>query len=187
MIPSLAVLPEFKPFGKIPRLFRTVMVTEKIDGTNACVYVPEVESSPVLAGSRNRWLSVGEDNFGFAKWVDENSAALRELGPGLHYGEWWGLGIQRGYGLKEKRFSLFNVDRWTREIPPRCCGVVPILYQGEFTPYCVLDALEELREVGSIASPGFRPPEGVCIYHCAAGQYFKATLENDSQPKGAVE
>ena len=34
------------------------------------------------------------------------------LVPGRHFGEWWGSGIQRGYGLDEKTFSLFNAYRW---------------------------------------------------------------------------
>ena len=32
---------EFKTFGKIPRLFRECVITEKIDGTNACVVIEQ--------------------------------------------------------------------------------------------------------------------------------------------------
>src|SRR5687768_16084610 len=98
---------EFRPFGKIARLNRDVVVTEKIDGANALVAVGE--DGTVRAGSRTRWIAPGDDNFAFAAWVDKNIDALRGLGPGFHYGEWWGAGIQRRYGLTEKRFSLFNV------------------------------------------------------------------------------
>lgn len=31
----------FEDFGKIARLTREIVVTEKIDGTNACVYIGE--------------------------------------------------------------------------------------------------------------------------------------------------
>lgn len=97
-------------FSKIPRLNRDIVITEKIDGTNGLVHV--TETGEVCAGSRNRWITPEKDNFGFAKWVDANAQELQKLGPGNHYGEWWGQGIQDGYGLKEKRFSLFNTGRW---------------------------------------------------------------------------
>ena len=57
-----------------------------------------------------------------------------ELGVGQHFGEWWGFGIQRGYGLHERRFSLFNTGRWSDPaVRPACCGVVPVLADGDFT------------------------------------------------------
>lgn len=102
---------DFQPFPKIPRLRRRVVVTEKIDGTNACVWVDDT-ATIVRAGSRNKWIDPKADNYGFAGWVEKNAAELLRLGPGFHYGEWWGAGIQRRYDLSEKRFSLFNVGRW---------------------------------------------------------------------------
>lgn len=112
---------EFVPFPKIARLSREVVVTEKIDGTNAQVYVSEDGS--VMAGSRTKWITPADDNHGFARWVHENAAELAKLGPGSHFGEWWGSGIQRGYGLArgEKRFSLFNVSRWGDEERSKGC------------------------------------------------------------------
>lgn len=100
---------EFKAFPKLQRLSGPAFVTEKIDGTNACVHV-DAETWVVTAQSRTRVITPGKnDNFGFAAWVQSNYYALADLlGPGYHYGEWWGQGIQRGYGLKERRFSLFN-------------------------------------------------------------------------------
>ena len=32
---------EYRPFTKIARLSREMVITEKIDGTNACVYIGE--------------------------------------------------------------------------------------------------------------------------------------------------
>ena len=116
----------FRPFPKVPRLMRPVVVTEKIDGTNAsvCVY----PDGTVRAGSRKRWITPEDDNFGFAAWVRDHAEELRGLGEGHHFGEWWGRGIQRGYGLQTRRFSLFNVDRWNADNPPpACCHVVPVL------------------------------------------------------------
>ena len=179
---------EFKEFEKISRLNREVIVTEKIDGTNGLVWVSD-DLVTVRAGSRSRWITPEEDNFGFARWVAENAEELRELGPGYHYGEWWGSGIQRRYGLSEKRWSLFNVARWGDEtVRPKCCHVVPVLGSGiglsGSEGAVVGDALRLLRESGSQAAPGFMKPEGVVIYHTAARTLFKVTLEKDEAPKG---
>lgn len=171
----------FLEFPKMPRLSREIIVTEKIDGTNAQVYVSE--EGQVFAGSRSRWITPEEDNFGFAAWVRDNAETLRGLGPGSHFGEWWGAGIQRRYGLTEKRFSLFNVDRWG-EVRPACCGVVPVLYRGLFHSAGIERALDQLRESGSMAAPGFMDPEGVVIYHVAGRVGFKKTLHKDEVPKG---
>jgi RNA ligase len=183
------VMPEFRAFPKIYRLRRQIIVTEKIDGTNACVHVPADPAEPILAGSRSRWISPEQDNFGFAKWVQAHAEELRELGPGTHFGEWWGRGIQRGYGLSEKRFSLFNVSRWGRGLlsdaePPRCCDVVPHLgiYDSLDTPAAAW-AIERLRTYGSVAAPGYMCPEGVVIFHVPSGQMFKQTIEKDDVPK----
>ena len=118
---------EFVKFSKIPRYNREVIVTEKIDGTNGQIYI--TEDNEIYAGSRNRWLTVDSDNHGFAKWVQEHREELLTLGPGRHFGEWWGSGIQRKYGLTEKRFSLFNTFKYTEDRPD-CCGLVPIIWRG---------------------------------------------------------
>ena len=179
--PDALPLPEFEGFPKIPRLFRECVITEKIDGTNAQVIVGE--DGRVSAGSRSRIITTTDDNFGFAAWVERNADDLRTLGPGRHFGEWWGAGIQRRYGLSEKRFSLFNVARWG-EVRPLSCHVVPVLYRGAFSTLAVADAIESLRTLGSEASLGFMDPEGVVVWHDAARQMFKVTLEKDEQPKG---
>lgn len=43
---------EFEGFEKIPRLNREMIVTEKIDGTNASVLVPD-DDGPLLTGNRS--------------------------------------------------------------------------------------------------------------------------------------
>lgn len=181
--------PTFSPFPKIPRLRRTIIVTEKIDGTNAQVVItPEGE---VFAGSRNRWIAPENDNYGFAGWVKRHEEELRDgLGVGQHFGEWWGPGIQRGYGLTEKRFSLFNTNRWSRKDslpatnPPACCDVVPVLYIGQYGDGPIQDVLEDLRTGGSKAAPGFATPEGVVVYMQSSGSMHKVLLEGDELPKG---
>jgi hypothetical protein len=176
---------EFVGFPKIARLNRECVVTEKIDGTNASIYIGD--DGEFLAGSRTRWITPEADNFGFAAWAYTRRDELMKLGPGTHYGEWWGSGIQRGYGLEkgEKRFSLFNVGRWgdpaTR---PECVGVVPELARGFDIREVTERALAQLREHGSVAAPGFMKPEGVVIFHAHGGHLYKVTLEKDEAPKG---
>jgi hypothetical protein len=127
---------EFKEFSKIPRLNRDIVITEKIDGTNAAVLVEEqpedsvqpgilLESGTVVrAQSRSRFVSPEKDNYGFGRWVFDNAQALADLlGGGLHFGEWWGAGVQRKYNQTTKRFSLFNVTRYGQcesFLDPRC-------------------------------------------------------------------
>jgi hypothetical protein len=133
----------------------------------------------LYAGSRTRWLDTSSkgDNFGFAKWVLERADELRALGPGRHFGEWYGQGIQRGYGLQEKRFALFNCGRWTAETVPSCCQVVPIVLRGEDVSPDV--AMEILRSEGSRIAPGFKNPEGVVVFHSASRQLYKLTFKDD--------
>jgi hypothetical protein len=201
---TLIQTPEFVEFASIARLSRDMVVTEKIDGTNAQVTV--LEDGRVLAGSRNRWITPEQDNFGFARWVAAHEEELRAgLGVGSHYGEWWGSGIQRRYGLTgdDKRFSLFNVGRWhalANERHPSgrepgddhrclecpCCFVVPVLMLHTFDTQMVDFALNQLVERGSAAAPGFMKPEGVVVYHAASRTLFKKTLDKNDGHKSAV-
>lgn len=174
---------DFEPFQKLSRLSRRIVVSEKLDGTNACIAISD-DGLVMQAGSRTRWITPDDDNFGFAKWAQEHGEELLKLGPGRHFGEWWGRGIQRGYGLTERRFSLFNTERWGDPAArPACCHVVPVLYDGMFGESAILEALENLA-LGSAAAPGFDKPEGIVIYHTAARVSFKKTILGDESPKG---
>ncbi|MCA0351917.1 MAG: RNA ligase family protein [Chloroflexi bacterium] len=169
---------EFVAFPKIARLSRQVIVTEKIDGTNACIAIDE--QGQIRAGSRSQWLTVENDNYGFAAWVAVNHNVLLELGVGTHHGEWFGHRIgKRQYGLNERRFALFNTSRWNAENRPACCEVVPVLYDGVFDTAKIDACLEDLRLNGSRMVAGFMQPEGVIIYHTAANIFFKKTMPND--------
>lgn len=188
MTDPLLPLTLFEGFQKIPRLNRDCVITEKIDGTNAQILI--TDDGRVVAGSRTRLLFPGQaDNFGFRAWVEKHTEALRRLGPGRHFGEWWGSGIQRGYGLSqgEKRFSLFAVHRWPDGLPeglPAGVGLVPVLYRGKFSTMHVSMVLDSLAKAGSAAAPGFMDPEGIIVFHEAATQLFKVTIEGDEAPKG---
>jgi hypothetical protein len=171
---------DFIEFQKIPRLSREVTITEKIDGTCSVVYIGE--DGEFLVGSRTRWITPENDNYGFARWAMEHKDELMQLGPGRHFGEWWGQGIQRKYGMTEKRFSLFNTHKWG-ETRPDCCRVVPVLYTGIFDTNIINAMLTQLQMTGSIAAPGFMQPEGIVIYHTAANMYFKKTIEKDAEHK----
>lgn len=212
----------FEAWPKTPRLFKESMViTEKIDGTNSAVGILErpagsvtmeawgdaclVETASadylVYAQSRNRLITPatrggkGSDNYGFAEWVWANADELaRVLGAGLHFGEYWGHGIGRGYGMAESRFfSLFNTSRWKHldipearaEInPPEALRVVPVLNVHTLDTVQIRDTLLALEFSGSHAAPGYENPEGICVYLPAAKATFKVTF--DDTHKGLV-
>lgn len=184
---------EFSEFPKMGRLSREMIITEKIDGTNAQICI--TEDGQMLVGSRSRWITTQNDNFGFARWCADHKSELLKLGPGRHFGEWWGYGIQRGYGMKEKRLSLFNVSRWClygaqpkdkQEVLPACVGLVPVLFSGVFDTKVADDILAKLASGGSVAAPGFMNPEGIIVYHTAANVGFKKTIKDDSIPKSML-
>ena len=189
---------EFKPFPEIKKLSKVDMsITQKIHGTNAQVFIVplsivplpeessegipriEVDGEPynIFCGSRTRWITPEKDNYGFASFVYANvEEFIRKLGPGQHFGEWAGPGINSGEGLKEKTFVLFDFWRFTpeRPLPPQCC-VVPVLYQGPMNLEAVATTMQELKTNGSKLVPGFNRPEGVVIN--AMGTRFKKVFE----------
>jgi hypothetical protein len=160
---------EFVKFSKIPRLANVgLIITEKLDGTNGQVTVPEDPTEPLIVGSRNRFITPGKttDNYGFAQWVVENEATIRQLAPGTHYGEWWGQGIARKYNMDRKVWSLF---RYGGELPehPQLSRVPVLLHrQMAFDSDTLTDITEvilALQTTGSVAAPGFMEPEGVVV------------------------
>jgi hypothetical protein len=217
----------FVEFPKIARLYKgAIAISEKIDGTNAQIYIEDageglldsdcgvtpnfalakatgpltdasIKHVFVYAGSRTRMLSDKQDNFGFWHWAMLHANELAALGPGRHFGEWWGKGIQRGYGKTERTFSLFNVGRWydptmsnadvaDANAIPRIDGlsVVPLLYRGPWFGAAadpVSEALRRLSYSGSTLDHNTEA-EGVVVYHEASGVYFKAPY--DEQHKG---
>ena len=201
----MEAIPAFVEFPKIARYSREVIVSEKIDGTNSSIYIGE--NGEFLTGSRTRWITPEDDNAGFSRWAHEHKEELLTLGPGHHFGEWWGSGIQRGYNLPkgEKRLSLFNVTRWClhgqtpqqmktadprvtklQDVLPACVGLIPVLWRGMFDDLDLDAIVDDLRAHGSYASPGFGQPEGVVVFHVAGCVGFKKTLVKDDEPKSKV-
>jgi hypothetical protein len=159
---------EFRSWGKIARYDPLqVVITEKIDGSNACIII---EDGQVLgAQSRKRLITPEDDNFGFAAWVHENREALGGLGEGHHFGEWAGPGIQKNpLGLDERTLFLFNYDRYEGvELPDRV-EIIPVLFRGPLRDGLIDLFVDDMRTKGK---------EGVVVYHCASGSRSKHTVE----------
>lgn len=195
---------EFVPWAKTYRLFtgKGIVVTEKIDGTNACIVFDD--EGDMFVQSRRRIITPESDNYGFARWAtDMQDELFYILGPGRHYGEWWGQGIQRGYGMNRKVFSVFNTRRWyggtdeetldsmdTRSYMAGLAGMitaVPTIYSGHFSEYEILKSANVLRTDGSMAARlqgvDYDNAEGVCIFFPDNGMVMKHVFDNDDKHK----
>jgi len=165
---------EFKAWPKIPRENPfAVTISEKINGTNACIIITD----GVIVGvqSRKRLITPESDNYGFAQWVEDHRAELETMGDGYHYGEWAGLGIQKDeLKLGVKKLFLFNTFRWNENNPnlPSCCDVVPVLFQGQLTPETIPSLLESLDADEDVTH------EGVVVYYHAFRKYTKHTIKS---------
>lgn len=209
---------EFAKFGSIGRLYRDVTITEKIDGMNACIVIKQVLGEEIYRNtltvvnnvpygnfsacrfsigvqSRKQFLSLDKDIQGLAAWVTEHARELvLALGPGYHYGEYWGKNIQRSYHQKRNWFSLFNTKRWNKENVGHIDGLltVPILYSGPYADWVNEMQLHRLETQGSFAAQevddrelDFRA-EGIVGWHVALDTYYKVTLDGDGH-KGAAK
>lgn len=180
---------EFQAFNKILHIGKLFMsITQKIHGSNAQILIKKCEESIYLvesgcykeyiikAGSRTRWLTPDDDNYGFCKWVMANQQELIEkLGEGRHYGEWAGPGINAGEGLKEKTLCLFNWRRYIGKELPKNVTTVPMLYKGAISMDAINNAMDKLRTEGSRLVPGYMKPEGVVIE--LDGQLYKNVFD----------
>ena len=159
---------EFIKWKSIPRFENEKYhFNEKIDGTNACIVINPDGS--YFCQSRTRIISPDSDNFGFARWVKENEREILKLGDGRWYGEWWGLGIQRGYEQKQKNFSLFY---YPGELPTELVQRVPTIPVKS-----VDECISFLKENGSLAAPGYMKPEGAVVYHSLAQSRYKIIID----------
>ena len=173
------MVPDFESFPDIKKLGSAALfITQKIHGSNAQIYVFQTETGlDLICGSRSRWIAPGDDNFGFAEMVHANKQEfIDKLGPGRHYGEWAGPGINSGEGLKTKTFVLF--DHWKyppeRPLPPNTV-IVPVLYSGAFDMSKVEEAMNDLRTNGSKLVAGFMRPEGVVVR--IKGERYKVVFQ----------
>ncbi|MBM1834181.1 RNA ligase family protein [Pseudosulfitobacter pseudonitzschiae] len=95
-------------------------VFPKIDGTNGSIWLSD--DGEVVAGSRNRDLSKGDDNAGFYAWVKEQSSIKQYLAKNpehILYGEW----------LVPHSLKTYRDDAW------RKFYVFDVMCAGEFIPY----------------------------------------------------
>lgn len=169
----------FKEWPKISRHDSPVTVSEKLDGTNSAIVISD-DGTEFFCQSRNKIIVPGKtDNAGFAGWVESvKDTLIPELGPGYHYGEWWGCGIQRNYGLKHKQFSLFNTRRWAGyEFKTPNVDHVPIMYEGPADWDLIKQLADTLKELGSVRVPGFMRPEGMVVYYQHNDMLLKVILD----------
>lgn len=189
---------EFKSFPEIKKLGSTEFsITQKIHGSNAQVMIVPLDDDVACfriankdgavirvngqyydyrIGSRTRWIVPGDDNYGFAQFVYANiEEFVNKLGPGQHFGEWAGPGINSGEGLKEKTFVLFDYWRYNPENLPPQTVLVPVLYKGDFDLAQLKNVMENLKTNGSKLAPGFMRPEGVVVQ--IKGVRYKAVFD----------
>lgn len=206
----------FEKFSKIRRIDGLKMwVTEKINGTNGQILVDDEAVQILCVGSRGRPIlpdvpaarhpvtgrtvrdDAGKpvipkqvrDNFGFACQVYQDEEWVAEaLGPGRHYGEWAGPGIQKNpLDLPTRLFFLFSrSDRYDTDglVFIDWLRLVPELYEGPLDFDQVEMIMDDLLEQGTYvadAGPDARAPEGVVV--ATLDQRFKFTP--DPRPKGA--
>jgi len=167
---------EFKEYPKIKHWNQIwVTITQKLHGTNAQIVI---NGNEIQAGSRTRFLSIENDNYGFARFVNDNSDELIKcLGDGTHYGEWCGPGINSGEGLKEKSLFLFNWSKFGEvSLPPRV-HCIPVLYEGPFVHSIVDEVMSDLKQNGSRVVPGFMKVEGVVIK--IGKEMFKSVFDTE--------
>jgi hypothetical protein len=91
--------------------------TVKLHGSNAGIR--RTIDGELIAQSRTRILDIASDNYGFAKFINDNRDAIHALfnmyfdtnSDVVLYGEWIGKGIQSSVAISEldKHFVLFSV------------------------------------------------------------------------------
>lgn len=161
---------EFKKYPKTPRFNNLkYIVTEKLDGTNACIMI---NGENIEAASRNRKITSEDDNYGFAAWVEENRDELLKLGEGYHYGEWVGKGINRGYGLDDRRFYIFG--KYNKESLPNCIYQVPNLGSTDIQSIKFME--QRLLEHGSFINKDFKEVEGLILQDKFSGFRYKVII-----------
>jgi len=91
----------------------------KLHGTNAGVTIKN-SGKDVFAQSRTSIVTPGDDNMGFATWVEDTRAYWADFGAMLGnmdtitvFGEWSGQGIQKGVSISQigkKIFAVFAIQ-----------------------------------------------------------------------------
>jgi hypothetical protein len=206
-------MPKLKRFGVTPELFGDVTLCEQIDGHAIGIHIEALKANPdgevgvkpgdvlfygaggnanfyrVWVQNRQRIVTPDQhDVHGVASWARAHAAQLAEtLGPGIHFGEWWGYKICRGYGLGpgDRRFSLYNTARWGfidgTQVPS--LYTQPVLWEGNFLEgwATIRNEMDGLLNHGSVASPGYRHPAGVVLYHHSADVMMQHTFKTEGR------
>jgi hypothetical protein len=207
-------MPKLKRWSTAPELFGSATLTELLDGHTIGIHVEVLKRNPrsgevtvrdgdvmrvdpvggaqffrVWVQNRERMVTPDQrDVQGVAAWVKAHAGAIAEtLGPGIHFGEWWGYKICRGYGLPagDRRFSLFNTARWGfidgTQVPS--LYTVPVLWEGplEDNWNTVREQMDKLHEQGSSAVPGYRYPAGVLLYHASADAMMRHVFKGEER------
>lgn len=117
--------PVFDPYAPMPTL--TFEGSVKAHGTNASVTAHVNNLNDFWAQSRERVLTVVDDNYGFARYAHENNQVfINILVAAAHtvhkdtfthysiFGEWCGQGVQKGVGISTvpKMFIVFGIVAW---------------------------------------------------------------------------
>lgn len=83
----------------------------KLDGTNAGIQI--LPDGQVIAQSRNRILSIDDDNSAFAAWLEDKKEFFSTLAnpkqPIVVFGEWCGKNIQKGTAISVLSKCIFAV------------------------------------------------------------------------------
>jgi len=176
------------------------IISEKVDGTNGLIEIEYDDGLlAVRFGSRNRWLTLSSDNAGFMNFFAMfakkiaivpdilRAKAVNELdnrnkvcsNPIRIYGEWYGKGIQRGYGLDTKYFMPFHTILAEALIEANVPNIMPphIMYTGKFDKQIADDMMNLLRTHGSGVTPGYFNPEGIVVYFPTYQFCLKDTFE----------
>jgi len=184
---------EFKRYPRIKRSLGlgNMLITEKIDGTNA-MFVIEDKKLTLLGTHRRQLLMIGDPkliehyqhipdleyreslmaeeprraHFGFVGWCEDHKEELESIGDGVYYGEWVTpevKGCQRYPYEGPPKLFLFCPQRWPEQRPqPACLDLVPTLYRGPFNEEMIQTVIDEL-DGDSVAFPGSDNPEGIII------------------------
>lgn len=191
----------FIKWPSTPRFHKYLTITEKIDGTNACIRILD---GTVSAQSRKRVITPDDDNFGFAKWVHDNAGALTDvMGYGVHFGEWFGEGIQKNpLGIEGKRFAHFSPWKFNDEQKERITEsglveFVPVLFEGQADIYTIPNVMQDLDLYGTRVAGATKVAngydweldemaraEGVIVWQRETQQKYKILLDNDAIHKG---
>ena len=127
----------------------TCYISYKIDGTNACVFLKE-DGKTLGFGSRNRELSLENDNANFANSITNNKTLYNSLQAYLQtfptriiYGEWLvPVTIKRYVPSAQKKFYVFDVldnetgryisyDEYTKDFEILGIDYIPIIAKLE--------------------------------------------------------